>query len=858
MGRRQLAGARVLTGLGLLTAVAYLVWRVLATMSGTSLWLSIPVWAVEAAGFGGAALLVVALWPTPPADESVAGGSTTPMDVVVRVGQQADHEVRATLVALRSVRAAARTILVDITARPEIVRLATEFDALYAATDPADRNGLAVMVAIVSTPEFAVLDAGDIPTTDLVERLARPFADPRVAVVQGMGITAALDSPEHGSSHHHELSFERRALNPALGRHGCGVWTGSGSAARTALLRLADPGTGSALETHWRLGADLLAAGWRVAALAGAPVVAHRVASDDRAVHLDRLQRARAGWAFVFGRAGALRTGGLTVRQRLALLAWSVRPLSALRRVAFLALVCLALLTGSAPFHAAAVPLLLLWVPAYLYTSVGLAMASGWTLRPGDRARWSLHALGPAIAAIRGSHHGDDGRAQYGSGLAFAIATISAVLVLRGVSDRWTHWLGALPPATLMALLLVCLWALALSLDVLRVLARRHQQRRSTRVVSSLSAVLDDRGVSIVDLTPLGAGLMNHHSVPLGTRAMLISSVPTATGVTDIEVEAIVRNVGQLTDGGWRMGIEFVDMNGPAANALVEFCTIEPSRERMQRRTGAVAGNGQQVIYVDEAGSAPFTSGRLAVRLVSLLALVGTVVSTAATAEASPSLAHDVTGTVEWAADAAQSPAELSEPVVGPVTGPMIDAATDTVGDPGLGDRFVVVAVCSLDIGDDDMWGTNDDTYGDPVALATAADGSFQATLTGEACWAGVAPEADTGVLASSVVPALQPLDLSGATTLSAERAVAPAAASTVDTLEELRASVLAGMRDTVTRLVHESGPAVPALPTPRADQVATAHESRSTLSVLVLMIAGLLAASILVGSARLRPNSGR
>ena len=98
---------------------------------------------------------------------------------------------------------------------------------------------------------------------------------------------------------------------------------------------------------------------------------------------------------------GALRRGPLPTPARLAHLAWAVRPLSGFRRTAFLAVLCGALLAGQVPFTAGVAPLLAMWLPAFLATSLGLALLSGWTLRPGDRTRWSLHTLGPVWSSLR-------------------------------------------------------------------------------------------------------------------------------------------------------------------------------------------------------------------------------------------------------------------------------------------------------------------------------------------------------------------------------------------------------------------------------------------------------------------------
>ena len=225
--------------------------------------------------------------------------------------------------------------------------------------------------------------------------------------MQGLGLAATYDSPEHGPGGRHELLFERSALNPALGARGSAVWTGSGSLVRTEALRSVPMAPGGALVSSWLAGAALVAGGWRVVAPGEVPVFAHRTILAEQDVFDDRVERVRGARRLVFGRKGALRGRGLSWRQRVAVLAWSVRPLSGLRRVVFVGLLEAALLSGTVPFHTNTVVLICAWVPSFLYLSLGLALLSGWTLRPGDRARWSLHSIGAAWASMRQprTHH---------------------------------------------------------------------------------------------------------------------------------------------------------------------------------------------------------------------------------------------------------------------------------------------------------------------------------------------------------------------------------------------------------------------------------------------------------------------
>jgi len=903
MRRTEHLGARALATVGLAATLCYLIWRIGFSMHDTDLWLSLPTLAVEVVGFLGAIVLTWALWPVP-ARHQVSDGVAVaaPVGAVVRVDQQPVHEVRATLLALRSVQHINDVVLVDLSARPALAALATEFQAVYAATDAADHNGLRVMQAAVRSSQFLLIDAGDIPTDDIVERLVTDFIDPRVAVVQGMGVSLVGDSAEHGPNGRHELLFEHSALNPALGRRGNAVWLGTGSLVRTDALCDIPFETSSALEAQWLAGAALLAAGWRVTAPADVPVVAQRPLRSEQAVSEDRLQRARAARRMVFGSTGVLRSRSFSASQRVAVAAWAVRPLSGFRRVVFLMLLGSAILAGSVPFHASVTVLVCGWLPAFAYTSLGLALLSGWTLRPGDRARWSLHSMGAAYRSLRSARERSVQRApiialpspQYGAGLVIAVVGLSAVLVVRGISDRLTHTLGELPQPALMALLIVMLWALALSLDLLRVLARRSQLRRTTRVVSSLPATLGERAVSIVDLTALGAGLVSQTGIEINERLLLDSAIPTRSGVTTMRVPCIVRNVSRRADGDYRIGVEFGDTNDATANALAEFCTIEPIWARMGKVPTSKTVGEQQLLYVDELEAEPAT-GRVAVRLVSLLALVGAVASSVpVTVDASASINHRLSGVV--VAVVAETGTSTASSTSGPET---LDVETSvfttvvnetvvestlelnlttvppdvSIGEPAPVPGAVVVAVCSLDAGSDGAWGTADDLYGAPVSAVTEPDGTYQLSLVGEACWATVAPpELLTDPDGGEVV--LAAVDVSGASTsgqrVVIERAQADAPVPTTDALDEAPGGSVSSLvlLDASGRTVGSvKGDGVrglrfatadgTALPTPSASQLADAPaHQRSKMSAFVLAIAALLALSILLGLAR--PRSSR
>lgn len=634
MRRSEHITARVLTVMGAVAAIAYLGWRVAASFDGAAVWMSAPLLLAELVGFSGTALLAWALWPSPRTARTLTASPTdAPVDVVVRVVDQELHEIRATLLSLRAVDRAGDVLVVDHTGRPEVVTLAAEFQCMYAATDLDDLNGLRVMHAAVRTPEFLLIDAGDVPSHDIVTRLAFDLSDPGVAVVQGLGVSLAAESPEHGPHRRHELTFERSSLNPALGRRGVAVWLGSGSLVRTDALREVPMDAASAVQAHWNASVALHRAGWAIVAPADAPVVGHRTMLRDVDVYAERVQRTRAARMMLIGEGGALR-GSSGMTQRLAALAWAVRPMSSFRRVLMVAVLCGALLAGELPMKVSPVAVFALWAPAFVYGSLGICLLSGWTLRPGDRTRWSLHNIGAAFTSLRSpeSVAATAERqpiftlpsSQYGPSLVIVVAALCVVLTLRGLSEQFTHALGALPHGALLAMLTSGLWLLAMALDVLRVLARRSVWRRAERVGTDLVATLHHELMTVVDITPLGAGLVGMASFDVGEYVPMHVAVPTRTGVTDLALAVVVRNVSVSPAGEWRIGVEFIGVDDAAANALAEFCTVEPVWEAVGSMPGVSVLEARPI---PGAPAAVPNAGRATLRVMSTLALAGALAS---------------------------------------------------------------------------------------------------------------------------------------------------------------------------------------------------------------------------------------
>ena len=635
MNRRTHALGRGLTSLGLASTATYLAWRVATLPSRPPLWLVALAIVIEVTGFVGSGLLAWALWRIPKRVPDTHGYSDTrdPVDVVVRVERQPIHDIRATLLALHSTSAAGRWIVVDLLARSEVRALAAEFDAVYAPITGADRNGLKVCSASSATPFFLLLDAGDVPSGDAIARLLPLMRDDRVAVAIAQSLMADDDSAEHGPNGLHELGFDRCTLNPALGARGASILADSGALVRRVAVDNVGVGDEQAIEALACWSMALMANGWKVVAASGAPVLARQVVESQDTVYEQRVVRARAARVMTFGPDGILRWNSLRLGQRMAIAASAVRPLSGLRRGGFLAVVVGSLLTGTLPLRADVKLLAALWTPGWLFTALGLWLMSGWTLRPGDRTRWSLRNLGASFQGLRRPIADEQRRApimtphalQHGGALVASVVVLGSVMMLRGVSEQWTHALGAMPYPSLIGLLVVALWSLAMALDVLRMFARRNKLRRAARLVASIPAEVNDHPVAVFDITALGAGFEINHELSTRQELALDATITTSRGCENVSVPIRVRNVRQVSEDRWRVGVEYVVSPSHAINALIEYCMVEPARRRLSH-TNAVSA--LEFALMAEPVTRPALDGRrVALRLISLLAVGGAIAS---------------------------------------------------------------------------------------------------------------------------------------------------------------------------------------------------------------------------------------
>jgi hypothetical protein len=162
------------------------------------------------------------------------------------------------------------------------------------------------------------------------------------------------------------------------------------------------------------------------------------------------------------------RSPSATAGSPLAITAWALVAVEGIRRMVFVALLVVVLLTGRFPVELPDGPLLGMPVLAVVSFSVAHWLLSGGVLRPGARLRWSMASVGAGLG---------DGTSRTGLPIRWT-ATLATMVVLnvavalRGVSDRWTHGLGPMARDERVIAMLVSWWLVVAGFAALRILAQ--------------------------------------------------------------------------------------------------------------------------------------------------------------------------------------------------------------------------------------------------------------------------------------------------------------------------------------------------------------------------------------------------
>ncbi len=183
---------RVLVAANLALGTFYITWRWAASVNWSVWWIAVPLVVAESYSFVDSWLFGLAMWrikergaaPAPPPDATV--------DVFITCYNEPIELVRTTAIAARALRFPHETYILDDGASPEMAAMAAEEGVGYItrSADWKDRPRHAkagnLNNALMQTRgEFLlILDADQIATPDLLDKVLGWFRDPRVALVQ--------------------------------------------------------------------------------------------------------------------------------------------------------------------------------------------------------------------------------------------------------------------------------------------------------------------------------------------------------------------------------------------------------------------------------------------------------------------------------------------------------------------------------------------------------------------------------------------------------------------------------------------------------------------------------------------------
>lgn len=344
-----------LIGLGTVAVTAaYLLWRVLATITPVSAVLGIPLLVLEAWSLASFTLAVVALWNLDRVGPPAEVDQTTARVAVIIPAYDEPHQVlMPTLAAATRMRLASEVIVLDDGHREWLAGTCDELGIEY-RTRVGRTGGIGGQLnAVLPTLEadfFVVLDADQVADRDLIGRTLGHFDDPAVALVQTPRDFYNTDSFEHAprdGGYVTEHSLFDRVMGAGRNRWGSAMWTGGGVVLRSEAVASVggiaesehDHGMATTLRLHRR--------GWR--SIQHNEVLARGRAAADAAQYADRRALDCAGDMQVLRTQHVLLGRGLSLGQRISYLTSLTSWFDGWRTLGYLLLPPAALLLSLTP-----------------------------------------------------------------------------------------------------------------------------------------------------------------------------------------------------------------------------------------------------------------------------------------------------------------------------------------------------------------------------------------------------------------------------------------------------------------------------------------------------------------------------
>ena len=362
---------QVVACLALLSTLGYLVWRTAASLSGSTLWLAVPLLLLEAHALASLAMFTHDLWDvdvrpgTRRGRDQGAGGDARRRDdvdslrvaVLIPTYDEPREILVPTIAAAVATRGPHDTWVLDDGDRPWVREVATALGARYRARRDgrhAKAGNINEALPDVDCDLVAVVDADHVVTAGFLQSLLPYFADPLVALVQ-----TPQEFYNHSSFEHVERSDGSRFTDQELfyravlagrNRWAAAFWCGTGAVVRVAALRsvggVATDSVTEDIQTTLRLHRR----GWRT--VHHNEVLAHGLAADGPEAFFTQRNRWGAGAMQVLRCDNPLRGPGLTLHQRLSYLSTLLGWFDSWRTVGYVLLPAATLLSGGVPVAA--------------------------------------------------------------------------------------------------------------------------------------------------------------------------------------------------------------------------------------------------------------------------------------------------------------------------------------------------------------------------------------------------------------------------------------------------------------------------------------------------------------------------
>jgi cellulose synthase (UDP-forming) len=369
----------------LLAGLAYLTWRLLFTLSVSTLWLGLPLLFAEAVALLGTAFFVFESWTLRARSAPPPSRRSWRCAVLVPTYNEPPDIVRPTVLGALSVRATPRpeVWVLDDGGRQWVKEMCEELGANYlcrpAPREHAKAGNLNHALSRISADVLLIVDADHVPLPHALERTLGYFDDPKLAFVQSPQVffNRSFQHPRRSDDPLlNEQSMFYDVICPGKDRNNAAFWCGSSAVLRReAIESIGGIATETLVEdTHTAM--RLHAAGWRSAYHQEALAVG--LAPEDVNAYIVQRGRWAAGCFQLLRKDNPLLVRGLTLRQRLHYLASLLHYLEGPQRLVALAVPPLVLLTGTVPLVAAQWLFLTLFLPQFvLVPTAARAMARG-------------------------------------------------------------------------------------------------------------------------------------------------------------------------------------------------------------------------------------------------------------------------------------------------------------------------------------------------------------------------------------------------------------------------------------------------------------------------------------------------